>query len=87
MFQVRPGEPVYAQVNRDKKKSSRMGPSDPMGLYHGANGGGGAGDYSEHADHWRVMQATPSGGQQVQVDSAGVPQPAAQGGQAGDSWV
>ena len=94
LFQVvRPGEPVYAQVNRDKKKSSRGmgGPSDhPMGLYHGANGGG-AGDYSEHADHWRVMQQQQQAGgapQQVQVDSAGVPQPASSAqGQAGDSWV
>ena len=54
------------------------------GYHHPPNGGG---EYSEHADHWRVMQATPAGQQQVQVDSAGVPQPAAQGGQAGDSWV
>jgi len=38
---VRPGEPVYAQVNRDKKRS---------------RGGemGGVGDYTDHAHHWVV---------------------------------
>ena len=46
IFQVRPGEPVYAQVNRDKKKNSRPGvPGDPtqqqqMMMHYG--------DYSEH---------------------------------------
>ena len=42
MLQVRPGEPVYAQVNRDKKRS------------RGGEMGGGAGDYGEHAHHWVV---------------------------------
>ena len=40
VLQVRPGEPVYAQVNRDKKRSrgSEMG-------------GGGVGDYGDHSQH------------------------------------
>ena len=45
-MQVRPGEPVYAQVNRDKKRS------------RGAGGEGGqfdAQDYSDHAHHWAVQ--------------------------------
>ena len=43
MFQVRPGEPVYAQVNRDKKRS------------RGGEMGGVGGDYGEHAHHWLVQ--------------------------------
>ncbi len=39
IFQVRPGEPVYAQVNRDKKRS---------------RGPGGLGDYGEAGHHWVV---------------------------------
>ena len=44
VLQVRPGEPVYAQVNRDKKRSrgSEMG-------------AGGAGDYGDHSHHWLVQ--------------------------------
>ena len=44
LLQVRPGEPVYAQVNRDKKRSrgSEMG-------------AGGAGDYGDHSHHWLVQ--------------------------------
>jgi len=40
---VRPGEPVYAQVNRDKKRS------------RGGEMGGVGGDYGEHAHHWLVQ--------------------------------
>merc|ERR1719433_2449931 len=43
---VRPGEPVYAQVNRDKKKNSRNHSDHPQMMMQYA------GDYSEHADHW-----------------------------------
>ena len=51
---------MYAQVNRDKKKSSRdqahlMAAAGAYG-HIGANGGAGMGEYAEHADHWRVMQ-------------------------------
>ena len=42
--QVRPGEPVYAQVNRDKKRSRGPGDSNPD---HS--------DYSDHAHHWTVQ--------------------------------
>lgn len=41
---VRPGEPVYAQVNRDKKRSRGPGDSNPD---HS--------DYSDHAHHWTVQ--------------------------------
>ena len=50
LFQVRPGEPVYAQVNRDKKKNSRNHSENPQMMMHYS-------DYSEHADHWQ--QPTP----------------------------
>ena len=80
IFQVRPGEPVYAQVNRDKKKNSRPGvPGDPtqqqqMMMHYG--------DYSEHVDHWQPSQQTPPQQQQQQQHIHG---PAA--APAGDSWV
>lgn len=45
-FQVRPGEPVYAQVNRDKKKNSRNDQQQQQMMMHYS-------DYSEHADHWQ----------------------------------
>ena len=52
---------MYAQVNRDKKKSSRdqahlMAAGAGAYGHIGANGGAGMGEYAEHADHWRVMQ-------------------------------
>ena len=54
-FQVLPGEPVYAHVNRDKKKNSRnhqQPPTQPPPQqgYH---------DYSD--EHWQVAnsQGTP----------------------------
>ena len=79
-FQVRPGEPVYAQVNRDKKKNSRPLPGDPNSqqqiMMH-------YGDYSEHADHWQQQtnpQQTPPQQQQQHIHG-----PAA--APAGDSWV
>jgi len=69
---VRPGEPVYAQVNRDKKRS------------RGAGGEGGQfdnQDYSEHAHHWAVQDTSgntldTSGGDRSQQQPP-----------AGDSWV
>lgn len=76
---VRPGEPVYAQVNRDKKKNSRPVQGDPTQqqqlLMH-------YGDYSEHADHWQQQtnpQQTPPQQQQHIHGPAAAP--------AGDSWV
>ncbi len=82
--QVRPGEPVYAQVNRDKKKNSRgpVHPQDPQQqqqMYQ---------NYAEHADHWQVQnhqqQALDgSAGQQQQQPGAAAPG----GTPAGDSWV
>ena len=72
-FQVRPGEPVYAQVNRDKKKNSRNHSDHPQMMMQ-------YGDYSEHADHWQ--QAPP---QQQQQHPQHIHGPAAT--PAGDSWV
>ena len=82
VFQVRPGEPVYAQVNRDqKKKNSRPVQGDPTQqqqlLMH-------YGDYSEHADHWQQQtnpQQTPPQQQQQQHIHGPAAAP------AGDSWV
>jgi hypothetical protein len=78
-LQIRPGEPVYAQVNRDKKKNSRnhsdgqmmMVPHHP--LYS---------DYSEHAEHWQQQQVPPQHHHQQQQQQQ-IQGPAA----AGDSWV
>jgi len=71
---VRPGEPVYAQVNRDKKRV-RGGAGDGSG-WEGA-------DYSEHALHW--SQAQGQGGPQGPHEEPRQ-QTAGQAG-AGDSWV
>ena len=79
--QVFPGEPVYAQVNRDKKKNSRnhhhMEPPgvdvlQPGGYHHHDN-------YSEHADLWQPT-ALPRG---VGAQHGAAPDNAA----GGDSWV
>jgi len=43
---IQPGEPVYAQVNRDKKRSSHSNPADQSDP---------AADYSEHNRHWAVQ--------------------------------
>jgi len=84
---VRPGEPVYAQVNRDKKR-----------VRGGAGDGGGwdGADYSEHALHWSQQQQQGQAGPQGQQGSheqqaggeggRGAQQTAGQAG-AGDSWV
>ncbi len=80
-YQVFPGEPVYAQVNRDKKKNSRnhhhMEPPgvdvlQPGGYHHHGN-------YSEHADLWQPT-ASPRG---VGAQHGAAPDNAA----GGDSWV
>merc|ERR1719348_1833973 len=57
---VRPGEPVYAQVNRDKKR-----------VRGGAGDGGGwdGADYSEHALHWSQQQQQGQAGPQGQQGS------------------
>merc|ERR1712223_933317 len=57
---VRPGEPVYAQVNRDKKR-----------VRGGAGDGGGwdGADYSEHALHWSQQQQQGQPGPQGQQGS------------------
>ena len=72
-FQVRPGEPVYAQVNRDKKKNSRNHSENPQMMMHYS-------DYSEHADHWQQQQQL-----QQQPPPQHIHGPAAT--PAGDSWV
>merc|ERR1719242_53050 len=77
---VRPGEPVYAQVNRDKKRV-RGGAGDGSG-WEGA-------DYSEHALHWSQAQGQGPQGQQglhQGLDHEQRQQTAGQAG-AGDSWV
>jgi hypothetical protein len=76
---VRPGEPVYAQVNRDKKRV-RGGAGDGAG-WEGA-------DYSEHALHWSQAQGQgPQGqGPQGHEEQRQGQQTAGQAG-AGDSWV
>ena len=79
-LQVLPGEPVYAQVNRDKKKNSR-GPLDAMQAPQQQQQQlpPGYQDYGDHQDHWQVAnhQGVPmDAGQQQQQQQA-----------AGDSWV
>jgi len=71
----RPGEPVYAQVNRDKKRS-RGGEGGPGGYQGGGyDQGFNDGDYSDQ--HWTVNDT-----QGQQLDAV---QP--QTNAAGDSWV
>ena len=72
LLQVRPGEPVYAQVNRDKKRSrgSEMG-------------GGGAADYGDHSQHWLVQDTNGAVLDGHGGGGGGQHQPP----QGGDSWV
>jgi len=78
---VRPGEPVYAQVNRDQKKRSRGGGGPEMG-------GGGYNDYSgaEHGHHWMVQD---NGGAVLDTSHASGHTSAnnSHNTQGGDSWV
>ena len=76
-MQVRPGEPVYAQVNREKKRSrggadESPGGYPPDGRYHD-------GDYSDHGLHWSVNDQS---GHQLDTSGQGQGQ-----NSAGDSWV
>ena len=73
VLQVRPGEPVYAQVNRDKKRSrgSEMG-------------GGGVGDYGDHSHHWVVQDTNGAVLDGHGGGGGGGPHQPPQGG---DSWV
>jgi len=71
---VRPGEPVYAQVNRESKKRSR-GPGD-----NGVVGPADLSDYSDHARHWTVQDS--SSGVQLDTSNGG-----GGNGAHGDSWV
>ena len=86
--QVRPGEPVYAQVDREKKKNSRAAAAaNAVAGDHGAalpqyNHNAAYADYSEHAEHWHQQQQQPP--QQQQHVSA--PQQSGNAA-AGDSWV
>jgi len=81
IIECRPGEPVYAQVNRDKKKNSRNHSDHPQMMMQYA------GDYSEHADHWQQPHPQQQGGQpqQQQQHPQHIHGPAAT--PAGDSWV
>lgn len=78
---MRPGEPVYAQVNRDQKKRSRGGGGPEMG-------GGGYNDYSgaEHGHHWMVQD---NGGAVLDTSHASGHTSAnnSHNTQGGDSWV
>jgi hypothetical protein len=83
--QVLPGEPVYAQVNRERKRTTR-GAQDQMLAPQQA--GLGYHDYSEHADHWQVAnhleQHTGANGRPQQQQQQ---QPGSAEAAAGDSWV
>jgi len=78
-FQVYPGEPVYAQVNREKKKNSRNQMDTNFanvydhekGYHHSAN-------YAEHGEMWDSNAVTQRpGGQPFNPEN----------GTGGDSWV
>ena len=73
-LQVRPGEPVYAQVNREKKRSRGGEAGHP---------GQGYADYGDHGQHWVVTEG--NGGAVLDTQTAH-PAPGNQG-QGGDSWV
>ena len=70
-MQVRPGEPVYAQVNRDKKRSRGGGEGGQFGNQ----------DYSDLPPYWGVQD---NSGQNL--DSSGGDRTHQQP-PAGDSWV
>ena len=72
LLQVRPGEPVYAQVNRDKKRS------------RGSEMGGGPADYGDHAQHWLVQDTN---GAVLDGHGGGGGGGQHQPPQGGDSWV
>ena len=79
-FQVYPGEPVYAQVNREKKKNSRnqMDPNFAGGYNHDQGYHPHSGNYAEHGELWDPNTATQRpGGPQLNPDN----------GAGGDSWV
>ena len=89
--QVRPGEPVYAQVDREKKKNSRAAAANAAvaGDGHAAlpqynHNAAAYADYSEHAEHWHQQQQQQQPQQQQQHVSA--PQQSGNAA-AGDSWV
>lgn len=83
-----PGEPVYAQVNRDKKKNSRNQHMEGHAVmnsgYHPHDVQGHLpqhGNYVEHAELWQQQQqqqtSSPRSGQQQLPENAA----------GGDSWV
>ena len=74
LLQVRPGEPVYAQVNRDKKRS-RGGPD--MAGY----------DYSDHAQHWVIQDNAGNILDTSQVSGQTSSANNSHNTQGGDSWV
>ena len=91
LSQVRPGEPVYAQVDREKKKNSRAAAANAAvaGDGHAAlpqynHNAAAYADYSEHAEHWHQQQQQQQPQQQQQHVSA--PQQSGNAA-AGDSWV
>lgn len=100
-FQVRPGEPVYAQVNRDAKKknssSSRVPDSqqqqqqqrlDAAAYATASSGGQLQGNYDEHSDHWQVTNHHGQTLDVAQVSLANSGGGVGGGnGAAGDSWV
>ena len=100
-YQVRPGEPVYAQVNRDRKNKNGKSPNNPHLQDHPTHqqmlqqqqhhqqqlANAGYSDYTDHAEHWHQHQqsVTGNGSASIVDGSGGV---AGSGsGQAGDSWV
>lgn len=84
-LQVLPGEPVYAQVNRDKKKNSRNHAAD-LAHHQPAMHPNSYQDYGDHADHWQVANhhGVPLDPQQ-QIAAAN--HSGNSGQAAGDSWV
>ena len=87
---MRPGEPVYAQVDREKKKNSRAAAANAASAVAGDhaalpqyNHNAAYADYSEHAEHWHQQQQ-----QQQQQPQQHVSAPQQSGNAAaGDSWV
>ncbi|XP_059090371.1 catenin delta-2-like isoform X2 [Tigriopus californicus] len=84
---VLPGEPVYAQVNRDKKKNSRNHAAD-LAHHQPAMHPNAYQDYGDHADHWQVANHHHHGvplDPQQQIAAAN--HSGSSGQAAGDSWV